>query len=278
MSDNSFLGAEKFLLKMWLHNRAEHTRRAYTHDVRDFLQWVQKPLGEIVLSDLQGWFDILQGSEATRRRKVASVKSLLHFAHEQGVLASDPGYGFRLKKSPDALHERIITQEEALKLIREEKEPRKHALLRLLYVMGLRISEACSLTWKDMVKNRQGGTMNIYGKGGKMRQIGVPKDLWGELEQLRDDSSPTAPVIPGRDGKTIQLKAAHRIVKRAAKRVGLPDEFSAHWLRHACASHAQDNGAPPHVVQHQLGHASLATTTRYTHARAGDSASSYLKG
>ena len=46
---------------------------------------------------------------------------------------------------------------------------------------------------------------------------------------------------------------------------------SPHWLRHAHASHALDRGAAVHVVQHTLGHASLATTTRYVHVQPGES-------
>jgi len=51
---------------------------------------------------------------------------------------------------------------------------------------------------------------------------------------------------------------------------------SAHWLRHAHASHALDRGAPIHLVQATLGHASVATTGRYLHARPNDSSSRYL--
>ena len=53
---------------------------------------------------------------------------------------------------------------------------------------------------------------------------------------------------------------------------------SPHWLRHACASHSLDRGAPVQVVQQTLSPASLATTSRYTHARPGQSAGTYLAG
>ena len=72
--------------------------------------------------------------------------------------------------------------------------------------------------------------------------------------------------------------AVHRVVKAAAKRAGLPDAVSAHWLRHAHVSHALDRGAPAHLVQATVGHASLATTSRYAHARPNDSSSRYLPG
>jgi integrase/recombinase XerD len=67
-----------------------------------------------------------------------------------------------------------------------------------------------------------------------------------------------------------------RIVTRAARRAGIDKHVSPHWLRHALASHALDRGAPIHVVQQTLGHASLATTSKYSHARPGDSAGLYV--
>ena len=67
-----------------------------------------------------------------------------------------------------------------------------------------------------------------------------------------------------------------RIVKAAAERAGLSVEVSAHWLRHAHASHSLGRGAPIHLVQQTLGHASVATTGRYLHARPTDSSARYL--
>jgi len=77
-------------------------------------------------------------------------------------------------------------------------------------------------------------------------------------------------------GGPLSRVQVHRIVKSAAKRAGLKPNISAHYLRHAHCSHALDRGAPVHVVQQTLGHASLTTTTRYSHARPGDSSARYL--
>jgi integrase/recombinase XerD len=62
----------------------------------------------------------------------------------------------------------------------------------------------------------------------------------------------------------------------AAERAGLSGEASAPWLRHAHVSHSLDRGAPIHLVQQTLGHASIATTGRYPHARPTDSSVRYL--
>ena len=68
------------------------------------------------------------------------------------------------------------------------------------------------------------------------------------------------------------------MVKAAARRAGLSGAVSAHWLRHAHASHALDRSAPLHLVQATLGHADLKTTGRYTHARPTESSATYLVG
>jgi site-specific recombinase XerD len=67
-----------------------------------------------------------------------------------------------------------------------------------------------------------------------------------------------------------------RIVTKAAQRAGVEGKVSPHWLRHSHATHALERGAPIHLVQATLGHASVATTGRYLHARPTDSSSKYL--
>ena len=67
------------------------------------------------------------------------------------------------------------------------------------------------------------------------------------------------------------------IVKAAARRAGINAATSAHWLRHAHASHAIDGGAPITLVSQTLGHADLKTTSVYAHAKPNDCSSRYLK-
>jgi len=68
----------------------------------------------------------------------------------------------------------------------------------------------------------------------------------------------------------------YRIVQAATRRAGISKPVSPHWLRHAHASHALEHGAPISLVQTTLGHANVATTSRYLHARPNKSSSEYL--
>jgi integrase/recombinase XerD len=97
--------------------------------------------------------------------------------------------------------------------------------------------------------------------------------MWNELITLTG-REPDAPIFRSRNGETgLRQVMVHYIVKKAAARAGLSAAVSAHWLRHAHVSHALDRGAPAHLVQATVGHASLATTSTYAHARPNDSSS-----
>jgi site-specific recombinase XerD len=63
---------------------------------------------------------------------------------------------------------------------------------------------------------------------------------------------------------------------QAASTAGLEVKVSPHWLRHSHATHALERGAPIHLVAATLGHASVATTGKYLHARPTDSSARYL--
>jgi integrase/recombinase XerD len=187
------------------------------------------------------------------------------------------GAAIRLPRAKQTLSERILDVDAVLHLLALERNPRNKALLRLLYLGGLRISEACALCGRDLAARYDAGQVTLFGKGGKTRAVLLKASIWQELIALRAED-PDAPVFRSRQGGALDPSQVHRIVKQAAQRAGLPETVSAHWLRHAHVSHALDRGAPVHLVQATVGHASLTTTSRYAHARPGDSSSRYLPG
>jgi integrase/recombinase XerD len=176
----------------------------------------------------------------------------------------------------DTLAERIMSESDLQRMLALETHPRNAALLRLIYAAGLRISEACGLRWRDLSARDDAGQITVFGKGGKTRAVLLSSSVWARLKALRGDADQDAPVFLSREGGALDASQVHRIVKAAAKRAGLSEAVSAHWLRHAHVSHAVDRGAPVHVVRATVGHASLETTTRYSHARPGDSSARYL--
>lgn len=268
---------DETLIRLWLHGRPETTQAAYRRDAGALLAHTGTALRSMTLGELQDYASSLSAlAPASQARRLAAVKSLYAFGHRLGYLAYDLARPLQLPRLRDRLAERIITEAEIARLVELEPNPRNHALLKLTYACGLRISEVCALCWRDLKGNKTGGQASVHGKGGKTRVVLIQPKLWRMLAALRGEAGPDDPVFRSRGRQALDRSAAHRIVKAAAARAGLPAAVSAHWLRHACASHALDRGAPAHVVQTSLGHASLTTTTRYAHARPSDSISLYL--
>ena len=269
---------EARLVALWLHGRSPATQRAYQADLAAFRAVIPAPLRQVTLGDLQAYQDSLAAlAPTTQARRLSAIKSLLSFGQRTGFLAVNVGAAIRLPKAKQTLSERILDVDAVLHLLALERNSRNKALLRLLYLGGLRISEVCSLCGRDLAPRDDSGQVTLFGKGGKTRAVLLKPSIWQELVALRAED-PEAPLFRSRQGGALDPSQVHRIVKQAAQRAGLPDAVSAHWLRHAHVSHALDRGAPVHLVQTTVGHASLTTTSRYAHARPNDSSSLYLPG
>uniref|UniRef100_UPI0026EF8478 tyrosine-type recombinase/integrase n=1 Tax=Acetomicrobium mobile TaxID=97477 RepID=UPI0026EF8478 len=176
----------------------------------------------------------------------------------------------------ETLGERILSETDVQRLIGMESKKRNKVLLNLIYIAGLRVSEACSLKWRDIQPAISGGYITVFGKGDKTRTILIGKRMYEELLSLKGEGGQDDPVFVSQKYGPLSLSQAWRIVKAATKRAGINPGASPHWLRHAHASHALERGCPIHLVQATLGHASVATTGRYLHARPNDSSALYL--
>jgi len=268
--------SDQQLIALWLHGRSPHTQRYYRFEAERCRSAVQKPIAEWTLSDLQAFADSLwRLSPGSRARSLSAVKSLLTFGHRLGVLPVNVGGPLRLPKQKDTLAERILDESDVQRMLALEPDPRNAAILRMLYAGGLRVSELCGLCWRDIKQRKDGCQVTVFGKGGKTRHVLVSAGVWKALKSL-GIGQPDAPLFLSRKGGHLDPSAVWRIVRAAARRAGIKEDVSCHWLRHAHASHALDRGAPVHLVQATLGHSSLATTSKYTHARPNESSGKYL--
>ena len=269
------------LVDLWLNGRSPHTQRAYRTDIERFRAGAGKPLAWVTLADLQDFAGLLgKLSPASRCRILSAVKSLFAFGHRIGYLTFDVGRVLRLPPVRSRLAERILSEGDLHRILSLEPDGRNRAILCLLYASGVRVSELCSLAWRDLRPNGEAGQITVFGKGGATRAVQIPASVWQQLMALR-----RAEVLPDdavfrsrkkKDGAWLRPLAVLRMVRRAAARAGIHLPVSPHWFRHAHASHALDRGAPIHLVQATLGHASIATTGRYLHARPNDSSSRFL--
>jgi integrase/recombinase XerD len=266
------------LVAIWLHGRSVHTQRAYRADVARFRRGAGKPLPSVTLTDLQAFADSLDAlAAASRYRILSALKSLLAFGHRTGYLPFDVGRALRLPGVRNRLTERILPEAEIHRMLSLEPKERNRVLLTLLYASAVRVSELCSLCWRDAQANGDGGQITVFGKGDQTRSIQLPASVWKNLEKWRGDAGDDQPLFPScKRGGSLKPLAVLRIVRQAAVRAGIDLAVSPHWMRHAHASHALDRGAPIHLVQATLGHASITTTGRYLHARPKDSSGRFL--
>lgn len=267
------------LVRLWVQGQtSKHTRRAYAVDALRFLEHLGKPLREATLSDLQNFADSLTGVAKSNARTLGSVKSLLTFGQTTGYLQWNVGKALKIPPFKDTLTERILSEEEAFRLLTSAPAGRDRVLLRLIYAAGIRVSELCGLSWCDVQPRDESGQITVYGKRGKTRTVLLPTkgSLWLDLLALRGASFDSDPIFLSRTGKRMEPTAVWRVVKKAARLAAITRPVSPHWFRHSHATHAMDRGAPIHLVKTTLGHDNIATTDRYVHARPNESSATFL--
>jgi len=261
------------LIKLWLHGKSKHTQRYYRFDVEHFFRFTHKSLRQVILKDLQNFADHIDQQDlvdGSKRRILSSVKSLISFAHKLGYLPYDISRPLILPTPKDTLAERILSSDEVRSIIDAENHPRNKLILKVLFISGIRVSELCSLCWKDLMDRSSGGQMTIYGKGSKTRTVLIPEPLWSQLYDFRSSAPDDYYVFRGRKkNRQMHPTTVLKIVRKSAQKAGVHKAVSPHFFRHAHASIASEK-APLHVVQQSLGHSSIQTTSRYLHVKPDD--------
>jgi integrase/recombinase XerD len=268
------------IIKIWTEKyQNPHTRYCYATDSERLVKFAKKPLSGITVADLETFAESLASSglaPVSRVRVLAAVKSLFGFAFRMRHIPINPAVELQLPKYEVRLAERILGEQDVQRMLGADIEPRDRVLLQLLYVGGLRVSEACNLRWRNVRPHGNFGQVTVYGKGGRTRSIVLPAFLWSDLISLRGAARAQEPVFASKTGRVLDRGRVRQIVLQAAQAAGINESVSPHWLRHAHASHALDNGAPLSLVRDTLGHASISTTSVYLHARPDDSSARFL--
>jgi integrase/recombinase XerD len=270
---SGILTADRELIRMWLHGRPAGTVRHYASDASELLMLVGKPIAEVSVGDLQRYYDSLANrrlAPSTIGRKFGAVKSLFSYGFRLGLIRYNPAPLIRVPKGRDRLAERILTVYEVHRMIELEPDLDRQLMLRVVYASGLRISEAAGLRRRDVAPHGERGVITVFGKGSKTRSIAISAATYDSIAQAKSTLPPDAKLFP------FTAHTMWRIVRKAARRAGLVEGVSPHWLRHSHASHAADQGAPLHLIRQTLGHESIETTARYMHVRPDDSSALYL--
>ena len=241
-------------------------------------------LAEVGLDDLRAWLAQIASSGAARAsvaRRAAAARGFFDWAHAIALIKSNPAVRLSVKFPSQTLPQVLERDQVAAMLETAAKAAsggpvsvvRDWALAELAYATGLRVAELVRLDVKDIdLANR---LVRAMGKGSKERvaPFGAPAaralETW--IDQGRPEllaSLPHATAGPalfvGLRGGRLDAREARRGIDRLSRAAG-QGGLSPHTLRHSAATHLLEGGSDLRSVQELLGHASLATTQRYTH-------------
>jgi integrase/recombinase XerC len=206
---------------------------------------------------------------------VLSAEEINGFLDQLAGIQSPGPRRKRNKSGPDVaastLSNALLKPEDSLLLRRDR------AILELLYAAGLRVSELTGLDVQDVDQKEQ--VVRVIGKGRKERIVPYGakaaealKLYWPQREELLRDNlrqqAETAPsaVFLNYRGRRLTQRSVGRIVKKYVRLVNINWDLHPHSLRHAFATHLLADGADLRAIQELLGHQSLSTTQKYTHA------------
>jgi integrase/recombinase XerD len=257
---------------------ADHTVTSYEGDLRQletFLAERGRSLEEADTDGLRVFLTATDWRPSTRARKLAALRSFYEYLVLDGRLVRDPTARLATPRR-DADLPRTLSIEEVDRLVtRPPATPlglRDRALLEVLYGAGLRASEALGLRLQDV--DLEVGFVRTVGKGDKERVVPLGRKAVAAVKAYLQrgrpqlgrpgDLKPPELFLNAR-GRRLSRQGLHLLVKQHARDAGLPEEVSAHTLRHSFATPLLEGGADLRAVQEMLGHADLATTQIYTH-------------
>jgi integrase/recombinase XerD len=259
---------------LWLLSfRNAGTRRGYTRDLSVFLAWCAQqnldPFGvrrahvEAHLADC----DAAGLSAATVARRAAALRSFYAYAMEESDLARNPATRIRRAVPQDSQTLGLeISEIRTLLRAAEASGPRDAALVALLYLNGLRVSEACGADVEGLGLSDGTPTLAVLRKGGATQAVALSQRCALMVAGAVAGRS-CGPLLVSRQGRRLSARSAGFVIKRLAVEAGIEKRIHPHSLRHSLCTHALAAGVPLHQVQDTMAHADPRTTQRYNRAR-----------
>jgi integrase/recombinase XerD len=278
--------AEEYL--SWLEVERGRSPRTLSSYRRDLLAYETaiRGMDRATPSDVAAYVAALRQthSAASVARALSSIRGFHRFLVEESLRPDDPTIDLPGVTVADLLP-KALSEEETSQLLGAVVGTgpafrRDRALLEVLYGTGARVSEVVGLNLGDVAEAMDATDLpliRVFGKGEKERMVplgrlareALAEWLSGEGRphfepaRWRRRSDADAVFLNSRGGRLSRV-GVFGVVKKYATRVGLADRVSPHVLRHSCATHMLAHGADIRVVQELLGHATIATTQRYT--------------
>lgn len=249
-----------------------HTVAAYRRDLNLFAKHCGKvSLPAITRTQVQDW--LVNGhaaglAAATLARRLSAVSSFFDMAVQSGWCSANVAAGIRAPKQPKRLPRTLPPEQTAMLMqaTTHKHDKRDLALLAVMYGCGLRISEVIGLNL-DAVDLAQ-AELRVFGKGRKERVVPLPQGALVYLQTWLDEriaGDEEQAVFLNQRGTRLSARSVQRMLKHRALETGADISVTPHRLRHSFATHLLAGGVDLRAIQELLGHASLATTERYTH-------------
>jgi len=261
-------------------NASAHTIAAYERDLRQLRDYLAEAgvrwnkAGNLVLRGFLATLHEKKRTKSTVGRKLAAMRSFYDFCVRRKWLAENPA---KILATPrqDKRVPSFLSEAEAASLLElpAGKRPidlRDRAILELIYATGTRVSELVGLDDGDVHFGER--LVRVRGKGKKERLVPFGRKAEETLRaylaarpSLQETGAAGPAVFLNYRGERLTTRSVQRMVRAYIRKTAVSRRISPHSLRHSFASHLLGRGADLRVIQELLGHASLATTQKYTH-------------
>ncbi|MBU1204109.1 MAG: site-specific integrase [Nanoarchaeota archaeon] len=242
--------------EMCVRGFSQKTKKTYLSIFKGFMGFSNKKVKECSVEDIKGYLAHLnkKGRTNISLNLVISALKFSFFVFGKNINIKRPT---KEKHLPS-----VLSKEEVKRIINSVQNPKHKLILKTIYGLGLRVSEAVNLKPEHIEFNRK-MVLIKNSKGNKDRYVFLPNMLEGDLQryiQLGKNSY----VFQGRKGK-LTTKTIQKVFENALKKSGIGKKASCHTLRHSFATHLLENGVDVRIIQKLLGHSKLETTQVYTH-------------
>jgi integrase/recombinase XerD len=269
-----FTNTERLALAGFLAGYGGLTREAYELDLRQYASWCHQHylrLFQARRADIECFARDLETrgrARATITRRLCTVAGFYRYAVEEDLLDHSPAAHVRGPRLDYESHATGLDRNElgALLVAAGLGSSADHALISLLALNGLRVSEATGADIQNLGTERGHRTLVITRKGGKVVTIPLAPRTARAID-LATGERCDGPIFLTPDGRRLDRHGAARVVRRVARRAGITKLIGPHTLRHAFITAALDAGVPLRDVQEAASHADPRTTMRYDRAR-----------
>ncbi len=268
------MNLEKYLTKYLEYlkdykNYSQNTIKSYETSIKLALRLseIEKEKGKIILNIMPFRLHIAKKSKRTIYARVSSIKNFIKYIKkfEKIDITLKGDQSIKLPSSlPKPLKKKNINE------VLEHCDEQTRVIIKMLYGLGLRVSELASLKINDISKD----WVKVSGKGAKEREVPLIESLYIEIKKYQELYNPKEYLFE-KDEKALNDYQIRYKINKAFAKFGI--KATPHQLRHSFATHLLEEGARISDVSELLGHSSMATTQIYTKLSNKAKLENYLK-